>query len=234
MNLISNTNIGYNIEIRTDRSGKTYRDIDMFDMMNPGYNVINIDYMGKTNREKDEIREAFIKTVEDNKYYWVETDKSSGQVKIIAVYHPRRPAGKFGGFDVLVATINNNKTCVINRQRGTSYVNFNYGLIMGRMHESSNENSKIKHSDRIIFSAHLFNSSIRPEVKESGTIELPCTVIHENGSVQEINMRIKIKETTDSNGTPVRDIQLKAASGRGYTEQFRFRFERQIKLIPQR
>ena len=115
MNIISNTNIGYNIETRTDRSGKTYRDIDMFDMMNPGYNVINIDYMGRTNKEKDEIREAFIKTVEDNKYYWVETDKSSGQVKIIAVYHPRRPVGKFGGFDVLVATINNNKTCVINR-----------------------------------------------------------------------------------------------------------------------
>lgn len=95
---------------------------------------------------------------------------------------------------------------------------------MGRMHESSNENSKIKHSDRIIFSAHLFNSSIRPEVKESGTIELPCTVIHADGSVQEINMRIRIKETTDSSGTPVssgtpaRDIQLKAASGRGYTE----------------
>lgn len=232
MNLISNTNIGYNIETRTDRSGKTYRDIDMFDMMNPGYNVISIDYMGKTNREKDEIREAFIKTVEDNKYYWVETDKASGQVKIIAVYHPRKPAGKFGGFDVLVATINSNKTCVINRQRGTSYVNFNYSLIMGRMHESSNENSKIKHSDRIIFSAHVFNSSIRPEVKESGTIELPCTVIHADGSVQEISM--KIKETTDSSGTPVRDIQLKAASGRGYTEWFRFSFERQIKLIPQR
>lgn len=89
---------------------------------------------------------------------------------------------------------------------------------MGRMHESSNENSKIKHSDRIIFSAHLFNSSIRPEVKESGTIELPCTVIHENGSVQEINMRIKIREVADSNGTTIRDIQLKAVSGRGYTE----------------
>ena len=111
---------------------------------------------------------------------------------------------------------------------------------MGRMHESSNENSKIKHSDRIIFSAHVFNSSIRPEVKESGTIELPCTVIHANGLVQEINMRIKIKEATgssgtpDSSGTPVRDIQLKAASGRGYTEWFKFSFERQIKLIPQR
>lgn len=111
MNLISNTNIGYSIETRTDRSGKTYRDIDMFDMINHGYNVISIDYMGKTNKEKDEIREAFIKTVEDNKYYWVETDKTSGQIKIIAVYHPRRTAGKFGGFDVLVATINNNKTC---------------------------------------------------------------------------------------------------------------------------
>lgn len=105
---------------------------------------------------------------------------------------------------------------------------------MGRMHESSNENSKIKYSDRIIFSAHLFNSSIRPEVKESGTIELPCTVIHANGSVQEINMRIKIKETTDSNGTPARDIQLKAASGRGYTEWFKFNPERRIKLVPQR
>lgn len=232
MNLISNTNIGYNIETRTDKSGKTYKDIDMFDTINHGYNVISIDYMGKTNKEKDEIREAFIKTIEDNKYYWVETDKTSGQIKIIAVYHPRRPAGKFGGFDVLVATINNDKTCVINRQRGTSYVNFNYGLIIGRMHESSRENSKIKHSDKIIFSAHVFNSGISPEVKESGTIELPCMVIHADGSVQEINM--KIKEKTDSSGTSVIDIQLKAASGRGYTEWFKFSYERQIKLIPQR
>lgn len=232
MNLISNTNIGYNIETKTDRSGKTYRDIDMFDMINYGYNVISIDYMGKTNKEKDEIREAFIKTVEDNKYYWVETDKASGQIKIIAVYHPRRTAGKFGGFDVLVAAINNNKTCVVNRQRGTSYVNFNYGLIMGRMHESSRENSKIKHSDKIIFSAHVLNNGISPEVKESGTIELPCMVIHTDGSVQEIDM--KIKEKTDSNGTSVIDIQLKAASGRGYTEWFTFSYERQIKLIPQR
>lgn len=105
---------------------------------------------------------------------------------------------------------------------------------MGRMHESSNENSKIKHGDRIIFSAHVFNSSIKSEVKESGTIELPCTVIHTDGSVQEISMKIKIKETTDNGGTLVRDIQLKAASGRGYTEWFTFSFERQIKLIPQR
>lgn len=232
MNLISNTNIGYNIETRTDRSGKTYKDIDLFDMINHEYNVISIDYMGKTNKEKDEIREAFIKTVEDNKYYWVETDKASGQIKIIAVYHPRRPVGKLGGFDVLVATINNDKTCIINRQRGTSYVNFNYGLIIGRMHESSRENSKIKHSDKIIFSAHVLNSGISPEVKESGTIELPCMVIHADGSVQEINM--KIKEKTDSSGTSVIDIQLKAASGRGYTEWFTFSFERQIRLIPQR
>lgn len=50
MNLISNTNIGYNIETRTDKSGKTYKDIDLFDTMNHEYNVISIDYMGKTNK----------------------------------------------------------------------------------------------------------------------------------------------------------------------------------------
>ena len=240
MNLITNINIGYNIETRTTVSGKTYRDIDLFDMINSGYNAISIKYIGKTQKEKDEIREAFIKTIEDNKYYWVETDRTSGQIRITAVYHPRRPAGKFGGFDVLVATINlkperlaEPETCIITRQRCTSYVNFNYGLIMGSMHESSSENSKINHADRIIFSAHVFNSSIRPEVKESGDIEIPCVVMHADGTMQEINMRIKIKET-DNSGTPVRDIQLKATSGRGYTEWFKFNFERQIKLMPQR
>lgn len=240
MNLITNVNIGYNIETRTNKSGKTYKDIDMFDMINPGYNAISINYIGKTHKEKDEVREAFIKTIEDNKYYWVEKDKKSGQIKIIAVYHPRRSAVKIGGFDVLIAIISlkpersaEAKTCIVMRQRCTSYVNFNYDLIMGKMHESSNENSKIKHSDKIILSTHVFSRNIIPEHKESGSIELPCVVIHEDGAAQEINMRIKIKEI--GNGEiPVRDIQLKAASGRGYTEWFKFNPERQIKLIPQR